>query len=444
MITVGNMDFGGWDWRGDQETRRGHVDVPIRSAGDVRSAFERDRARIIHSVAFRKLQGKTQIFAPSGGVDFMRTRVTHSIEVAQIGRAIAKRFKIPTSLVEAACLGHDLGHPPFGHTGEYALDDVMREHHQRYEGNAQSFRIVTYLEQKAKDYEGLDLSRATLLGLIKYPYREKAKQPKFIYEDDADREEEWLFDGTGHKLLTKAAPDDDPPRTIVCQIMDWSDDIAYSVHDLEDGIASGILQPATWLADESIAAMARGLETAGIRWKDGVPGEDQIRATIQPLYDALGRYGTSIPKDVIREFTRSYIDRFAVAGDVVGIGSGATLFDYRLDIPEEIRAENQILKTITFEFLIRDQRTTTLAFKGKEITTRLFHAFFDNTQRAAKRDQFLLFPADMRATLAGLEGDEEDTARAVCDYIASMTEGEAMALYRRLFEPDSGSPFALS
>src|SRR5438270_1970431 len=174
-----------FDWESPVETQRAHVDDPSKSAADPRSPFERDRARIIHSVAFRRLQGKTQIFAPGGGVDFMRTRVTHSIEVAQIGRAVADRFSVPSSLVEAACLGHDLGHPPFGHTGEQALDDLMKEHRSQFEGNAQSFRIVTWLEQKSKDYEGLDLCRATLLALLKYPYRLAARYSKYLYDEDA-------------------------------------------------------------------------------------------------------------------------------------------------------------------------------------------------------------------------------------------------------------------
>lgn len=141
----------GYDWMQEAETERANIADPPRE-GDPRSPFERDWARIIHSSAFRGLQGKTQIFAPATA-DYLRTRVTHSIEVAQIGRALAERFGVPPPLVEAACLGHDLGHPPFGHTGEAALDGVMDDQ-GGFEGNAQTFHIVTKLEQKHPDTTG--------------------------------------------------------------------------------------------------------------------------------------------------------------------------------------------------------------------------------------------------------------------------------------------------
>jgi dGTPase len=374
----------------------------------------------------------------------MRTRVTHSIEVAQIGRALAKRFSVPSSLVEAACLGHDLGHPPFGHTGEQALDDLMREHRSQFEGNAQSFRIVTWLEEKAKDYEGLDLCRATLLALMKYPYRLAARYSKYLYDEDANRLEEWLFEGTGRRLLIAVPADKKHPRTLPCQLMDWADDIAYSVHDLEDGILSGLLQPAAWPRDDFLKAIHASMRTAPVTWEAGPPGEPKVESTIKTLVKKLGggdAIRTFIPKDVLRETTRHYINRFGTAGVVKPTGPGSTLFDYELQLPEEIRIENQIFKSIVFEFVIRDQRTTTLAFKGREIIRRLFECLFENTQPTARHDQFLLFPRDRREVLRRFEGDDFDLARETCDYIASMTEGQAMRLYRRLFEPAEGSPF---
>lgn len=247
-----------YDWMQERETERANIDEPAQSEGDPRSPFERDWARIIHSSAFRGLQGKTQIFALATA-DYLRTRVTHSIEVAQIGRALAQRFGVPPPLVEAACLGHDLGHPPFGHTGEAALDSVMDDH-GGFEGNAQSFHIVTKLEQKHPDYDGLDLCRGTLLGLIKYPYRRGADK-KYLYGEDVATYGEWLYDGTGHGLLTDEVAD--PPRTIVAQLMDWADDIAYSIHDLEDGILSGYLQPATWRSDSFLRDVHSNSQCAG-------------------------------------------------------------------------------------------------------------------------------------------------------------------------------------
>ena len=145
----------------------------------------------------------------------MRSRLTHSVEVAQIGRALAKRFGVPGSLVEAACLAHDLGHPPFGHTGEAVLNEEMEEH-GGFEGNAQTFRILTRLEPKHKDYDGLDICRATLLGVLKYPFKrnDETKEKKFLYRDDADLYEEWLFKDVEQRLLDTFTPR--PARTLPC------------------------------------------------------------------------------------------------------------------------------------------------------------------------------------------------------------------------------------
>jgi dGTPase len=427
-----------YDWLQQREVERAHVADPEQSSGDPRSPFERDRARIIHSVAFRRLQGKTQVFAP-GWADFLRTRVTHSIEVAQIGRALGQRFDVPGELVEAACLGHDLGHPPFGHTGEQVLDEVLKERGARFEGNAQSFRIVTRLEAKAPDYEGLDLCRATLLGILKYPYRIEAGFEKFLYDDDAEAFEGWLFEGTSLRLLTAHDASERPQRTLPCQLMDWADDVAYSVHDLEDGIISGFLQPATWRYDDFIDTICESVGRAPVRWKGKPPDRDTVADVLEHVTQRLVKYGAEVPKDIIRDVSRHYIDRFATAGDVVTRGEGKTAFDYELVVPETIRIENQVLKSITFEYVIRDARTATFAYKGREVVRRLFEALYDNaTVKGPGR--YILFPRDLRRELADYRGDDVKLARIVADYIASMTEGQAMALFARLFESTSTSP----
>jgi dGTPase len=420
-----------YDWGAERETLRANVIEPAQQQGDDRSPFERDWARVIHSSAFRKLQGKTQIFAPATA-DYLRTRVTHSVEVAQIGRALAYRFGVPTSLVEAACLGHDLGHPPFGHTGETALNGVM-EHHGGFEGNAQSFHIVTKLEQKHPDYDGLDLCRETLLGLIKYPFRRGAGK-KYLYEEDAAVYADWLYDGTGRALLSSES--DDPPRTIAAQLMDWSDDIAYSVHDLEDGILSGYLQPATWNSDSFLRGVHESILGAPIKWQHGPPSQQQVADSVKPLYEGFAKWAPEIPMDVIREMSRRYIDRFATACVVDAVGDGATSFDFRLSIPEEVRVENQVLKSITFEFIIRDPRTVQIFHKGERIILRLFDELFRNASDH-RSDRFLLFPRNVRPRLAMDQDNQSALARYVCDYIASMTEGQALRLYSRLFEPFS-------
>jgi dGTPase len=431
----------GYDWWNDQEAARAWTPDPHKDARDPRSPFERDRARIIHSVGFRRLQGKTQIFAPSSA-DFLRTRVTHSIEVAQIGRALAQRFRVDDSLVEAACLGHDLGHPPFGHTGEHVLAELMgeTEEHDDYgsfEGNAQTFRLVTYLEEKAADYPGLDLCRATLHGLLKYPYTRGADHKKFLYDDDVDRYEGFLFEDRPGGFQTSYKPDADPPRSLPCQLMDWADDIAYSVHDLEDGIASGMLNPALWRNDWFLESVVGALAKApGVRWKDGPPSAEVVEPVVRDLCDRLSDEEPPIPLDVIRDQMRHYIDKFATAGTLVETGDGSSLFDFKLDIPEEIRIENQILKSITFEYVIDDATTRRQAFKGQEILRRLFAALLENTQQSG-RDRLLLFPREQRPRLDTLS--EVEAARAVCDYLAGMTEGQALRLYAQLFEPSAGA-----
>jgi dGTPase len=422
-----------YSWYGERETARANIAEPVQSASDRRSPFERDWARIIHSVAFRRLQGKTQIFAPATA-DYLRTRVTHSIEVAQIGRGMADRFGVPTALVEAACLGHDLGHPPFGHTGEQALDLCM-EDHGGYEGNAQSFHIVTKLEQKHPDYDGLDLARETLLALVKYPYRKSADRGKYLYEEDAQVYEGWLYDGSAQRLLTDATQSE--PRTIACQLMDWSDDIAYSVHDLEDGIVTGYLQPATWQTDGFLEILHRSVHSAPIKWQEGPPTQEEIAAYVKPLYDRLATGAPEVPMDVLRETTRHYIDKFVGAVDIRVDDDVTTSFDFRLDIPEEIRVENQVLKSITFEYILRDPRTVQIFHKGEKIVGRLYKELYANAMAKQRKDRFLLFPRWLRGELEVDRDNASALARIVADYIASLTEGQAVRLYSRLFEPFS-------
>jgi dGTPase len=430
-----------YDWDSPQETERAWTSAPHRDPGDDRTPFDRDRDRIIHSVAFRRLQGKTQIFAPSSA-DFVRSRVTHSIEVSQIGRALGRRFGVPESLVEAACLGHDLGHPPFGHTGEEVLNDLM-ERNGAFEGNAQTFRIVTRLEEKARAYPGLDLSRATLHALIKYPYRQRRKNPKFLYDDDLAVYEGWLFQGRGGGVLQKYDPATEPPRTLPCQLMDWADDIAYSVHDLEDGISSGMLQPSLWDRSWFMESIHRAVcQAPGIRWESVPPSEETVEGIIRELQGRLSYgEGGSIPFDVIRDATRHYINRFVISPTVMARGSGETLFDFKLDISEQLRIENQVLKSITFEYIIDDAHTRQLVYKGQEILRRLFEALCDNA-RSPGRDRLLLFPRGRRASLETLS--DKELARATCDYLASMTEGQALQLYARMFEPSSAESFDLT
>ena len=210
-----------------------------RGRGDpFRTPFEVDRDRIIHSPSFRRLGGKTQVLGFRSS-DFFRTRLTHSLEAAQIGKGIAISTKCASAdLVEAACLAHDIGHPPFGHTGESVLKDLMKDY-GGFEGNAQNLRLLRELEIRSPepDRRGLNITKATLDAILKYktPYSKIDRQLpqdewKFFYDEDLDLVD-WARTG---------APNPDA-RSIECQIMNWADDIAYSCHDLEDGMKAGMI-----------------------------------------------------------------------------------------------------------------------------------------------------------------------------------------------------------
>ena len=387
---------------------------------DRRSAFERDRARIIHSAAFRRLQGKTQVFGIYEG-DFFRTRLTHSLEVAQIAKGIALNLGADPDLVEAICLAHDLGHPPFGHTGEYLLHELMRQY-GGFEGNAQTLRILTRLERKHHAYEGLNLTYQTLDGVLKYKTCIDAAAiatipdgpAKGFYTNDRDLVEAVIrYTGSGWE------------RSFECQIMDVADDIAYSVHDLEDSLKAGLITATDFRRvppRHVIQAVNVRLATLGRQVSD-----ETVHAELVQIVDRLEYQERTSGRAARKMLTRDLIHEFASAVAIQPDG--------RIDAAFPSRVRIEVLKAFESHKVIHNPRVTTLGHKGKEVLRRLF-AVLDQG-----RESIGLFPDDHGEDYerALLDGDELARKRVICDFLSGMTDSYAMRFYSRLFVPGEGS-----
>ncbi len=329
------------------------VDEPPKQAD--RTSFERDRARIVHSSALRRLGAKTQVLGAGSG-DFVRTRLTHTLEVAQVGRGLGKQLGCDPDVVDAACLAHDLGHPPFGHNGERALDAAAKGI-GGFEGNAQTLRILTRLEPKSVhpvtgESVGLNLTRATLDASVKYPWRENATplradgKPtrKFgVYEDDL----------VVFEWLRKGAPDRTP--SFEAQIMDVADDIAYSVHDVEDAVVHNGVALSALRDDGQAQAVAAHVS----EWY-GRGDEEAVLAALERLraqpwwmdtYDCSHRALASL-KDMTSQLIGQMVSAIA-EGTRAEYGDGPfTRHAARLVIPEETQAEILLLKGVAVHFLM--------------------------------------------------------------------------------------------
>ncbi|MFG1999676.1 deoxyguanosinetriphosphate triphosphohydrolase [Spirillospora sp. NPDC048911] len=393
-----------------------------------RTAFERDRARVLHSAALRRLAAKTQVASPGSdaaadNVQSLRTRLTHSLECAQVGRELGKSFGCDPDLVEAACLAHDIGHPPFGHNGESALDVVARDC-GGFEGNAQSLRVLTRLEPKSFAADGpplhgrsvgLNLTRAALDASMKYPWpQSEAVNGKFgVYEDDADVAR-WVRAGVIDRQTCFEA-----------QVMDWSDDVAYSVHDLEDALVAGHIDFAR-LADP---AERRVVAATAIK----LYCDDATLAELEERFAALmaepywpDRYdGTPRSLAALKNLTSTLIGRFCLAAeDATRARYGdrpLTRYAADLIVPRAQRLECALLKGVTAHYV-----------------------WISHEQRRARQRELLIELADLMVSgapgtldpafrSAHLEaGDDAGRLRAVVDQIASLTDASAIARYRRL------------
>jgi dGTPase len=410
----------------DHAAAERYVDEPPKDTRSLpvdaqRTPFQRDRARVLHSAAFRRLAVKTQVHT-AGTDDFLRTRLTHSLEVAQIGREMGARLGCDPDVVDTAGLAHDLGHPPFGHNGETALDEVAQGC-GGFEGNAQTLRVLTRLEAKVVGPDGasvgLNLTRAALDAAGKYPWFRSAGDRKFgVYRDDAP-----VF-----AWLRQGAPEP-RRRCLEAQVMDWADDVAYSVHDVEDGIHGGYIRlpllrddwderaalcadVAAAYSDESASDLAAVLDEV---LEDPVLG---------PLYDYDGSHRSLV---ALKHVTSVLTGRFvaaAVNATRARAGSGE-LSRYAADlvVPRRTRAECALLKGLALRYVLRRPGADGRYQRQREIITGLVHAL---TLRAPQ----VLDP--VFAPLWRAAPDDAARLRVVVDQVASLTDPAAIAWHQRL------------
>jgi dGTPase len=386
-----------------------------------RGDFARDRARVLHSSALRRLGGKTQVVGP-GHDDFARTRLTHSLEVAQVGRELATTLGCDPDVVDTACLAHDLGHPPFGHNGETALAEVMAEH-GGFEGNAQSLRLLTRLEPKVVAADGssagLNLTRAALDASIKYPWPRTAASAKFgVYDDDLPVFG-WVRAGM-----------EDGRRCLEAQVMDLSDDIAYSVHDVEDAVVGGRLDPAVLTRPEEIERIASQVR-AWYRPEFSTADVSEALRRLQEQPWWLGGYDASRRSlAALKDLTSELIGRFARACALATLGrwGPGPLTRYAADVvvPHDTDVEINTLKGIAAVYVMIPEDRRDEYESQRALLTGLVRALCDSPHR--------LEPA-YASDFAGATS-ESGRMRAVVDQVASLTDASARRWARALSTPD--------
>lgn len=428
---------------------------------DARDPFDIDYARIIHSASFRRLQGKTQILNLGDG-DFYRTRLTHSLEVGQIAGGLVKHLSTyadghpgaahlpPLPLIQALGFAHDLGHPPFGHGGEVALNYCMRDH-GGFEGNGQTLRLLTRLENFSRDH-GSNLARRTLLGLLKYPVaystvanpecaprldprptalklidRHRSKPPK-CYLDSEAAPVDWLLaplsDADRKRFQTalpKAGRHGRPlHKSLDCSLMDIADDIAYGVHDLEDALSLGLIREADFREAVPESACASFCDFRLKHYGDKV-GND-------PYNDLVGNlFGPGQRRKMIVNIIVSHL--ISAIAFTENSDFAEPLLRYRAILPDGHSVFLKALKDFVWDKVIRCAQVQQMEFKGQTMVVAVFEVFATDPEAYLPSDAF------QRYKTAG------NDMRVICDHIAGMTDAHLMRTYERLFSPRMGSVF---
>ncbi len=427
---------------------------------DARTPFDVDYARVIHSGSFRRLQGKTQILNLGDG-DFYRTRLTHSLEVAQIAGGIVGQLQAfsthpgrevlpPVCLIQTLGFAHDLGHPPFGHGGEVALNYCMR-HHGGYEGNGQTLRILGRLENFSREH-GANLTRRTLLGLLKYPVaygdvvnpdivpaiditptairvidRKACKPPKAYLDSERDIVD-WVLAPLSAGDRARFQSFDTKPgkhgkarhKAFDCSIMDVADDIAYGVHDLEDALSLGLIREQAF--------------------RDAVP-DTVCTQFLNFLSEKHSQhYSNNVYEQFVRNLFESGQKRKMMINMIVGQFIKAAeittdeafeepLLRYRVGLPDGHAVFLDALKTVVLNKVIRSPQVQQMEFKGQNMVVAVFEAYETDPQAYLPEDAYGRYVA------AG------EDRRVICDHIAGMTDGHLMKTYERMFSPRMGSVF---
>ena len=353
-----------------------------------RSAFQRDRDRIIHSAAFRRLEYKTQVFVNHEG-DMFRTRLTHSIEVAQISRTIARALGLNEDLVEAIALAHDLGHTPFGHAGQDALNACLRDH-GGFEHNLQSLRVVEVLEERYADFPGMNLTYETREGILKHCSRANARR----------------LGPLGERFLDGSQP------SLEAQIANLADEIAYNNHDVDDGLRAGLLDVETL----SAAAFFRERHEAVRARRPDLAGRKVVHETIRAM---INRQATDL-----LETSRAAIEAARPQSVDDARARRAPLIRFSAPMSEQHRELKRLLR----RRLYHHYRVHRMSMKAQRIVKDLFGVFFDDPRS---------LPHDVQRRIEEQGGDAPGRARIVADYVAGMTDRFAIAEYRRLFAVDA-------